>query len=174
MKKSLFFAATLTLLLASCGPNRQERIDAIEAFEDSIMENSILATREVADQIIPMYIAFADKYPNDSLAPIYLMKAGETASNVLETSDAIEYFDRIIANYPDFSEVPMCFFLKGNAYELNNNIEEARAAYQEFIDKYPTHWMADQIQKSLPYLGMPAEEMLEHILAEASAQEVLN
>ena len=160
----LTFAA---LLMVACGPSREDRINQIEEFEDSIFESAIAADPEVADQLTALYVAFADKYPNDSLSPEYLMKAAEVQGNVLHSDRAVELFDRVIADYPDFNEVPMCYFLKGNALELNSQIDEAKAAYEEFLEKYPDHYMAEQTRIMLPRIGMSPEEMLADILDHA-------
>ncbi len=168
MKKIFFTLIIASAMLVACGPNREERINQIEDFEDSVFEAAIGADPAVADQLTKMYVDFADKYSTDTLAPEFLMKAGEVQSNVLHTERAIELLDRVINNYPDFEDVPMCYFLKGNAYDLNCQYDKAKVAYQEFVDKYPDHFMAEQTRKMLPRIGMTPEQMLEDILASAS------
>ncbi len=96
------------------------------------------------------------------------MKAADMQSNVLHTERAVELFDRVIDEYPDFEEVPMCYFLIGNALELNSQIEDAKAAYEEFIAKYPDHFMADDARRMLPIIGMSDEEKLAYILEHAN------
>ena len=167
MKKITLFTLA-ALLMVACGPSREERINQIEDFEDSIFESAIAADPETADQLTALYVSFADKYPNDSLSPEYLMKAAEMQGNVLHSDHAVALFDRVINDYPDFEEVPMCYFLKGNALELDSKIEEAKAAYEEFLAKYPDHYMADQTRIMLPRIGMSPEEMLADILEHAN------
>jgi tetratricopeptide (TPR) repeat protein len=166
--KKLTLITFAALLMVACGPSREERISAIEDFEDSIFESAVAADPQVADQLTQLYVDFADKYPKDSLAPQYLMKAADVQSNVLHTERAVELFDRIIQDYPDFDEVPMCYFLKGNALELNSQMDEAKAAYEEFLAKYPDHYMADQTRKMLPLIYMSNEEKLAYILEHAN------
>lgn len=166
--KKLTLITFAALLMVACGPSREERIDAIENFEDSIFESAVAADPQVADQLTQLYVEFADKYPNDPLSPQYLMKAADVQSNVLHTERAVELFDRIIQDYPDFDEVPMCYFLKGNALELNSQMDEAKAAYEEFLAKYPDHYMADQTRKMLPLIYMSNEEKLAYILEHAN------
>ena len=166
--KKISILAFAALLMVACGPSREERINQIEDFEDSIFESAIAADPETADQLTALYVAFADKYPNDSLSPEYLMKAADAQSNVLHTERAVTLFERVINDYPDFEEVPMCYFLKGNALELNSQIDEARAAYEEFIEKYPNHFMADDARRMLPIIGMSDEEKLAYILEHAN------
>ena len=166
--KRIALLALATVLMVACGPSREERISAIEDFEDSIFESAVAADPQVADQLTQLYVDFVDKYPKDSLAPQYLMKAADVQSNVLHTERAVELFDRIIQDYPDFDEVPMCYFLKGNALELNSQMDEAKAAYEEFLAKYPDHYMADQTRKMLPLIYMSNEEKLAYILEHAN------
>ena len=166
--KKLTLITLAALLTVACGSSKEERINQIEDFEDSIFESAIAADPETADQLTALYVAFADKYPNDSLSPQYLMKGADMQSNVLHTERALELFDRVINDYPDFEEVPMCFFLKGNALELNSQIDEAKAAYEEFIAKYPDHFMADDARRMLPIIGMSDEEKLAYILEHAN------
>ncbi len=161
MKKILFLLLASAALVA-CGPGREERVDEILDFEDSIFVNAIVADTATADKLTDLYLAFADKYPNDTLTPQFLMKGAEMQSNVLHTKRAIELFDRVINNYPDFSEVPMCYFLKGNAYDLNCQYTEAKEAYQIFVDKYPDHFMASDTRKLIPLVGMTPEEIFEY------------
>ena len=96
------------------------------------------------------------------------MKAADMQSNVMNTERAVALFDRIIENYPDFDQLPICYFLKGNAYESNSQFEEAKAAYQVFVDKFPDHFMAEQTRKMIPLVGMSPEEMLDKILDDAN------
>ena len=97
-----------------------------------------------------------------------LFKAAEVQSNVLHTDEAVALYDRIINDYPDFEDLPICYFLKGIAYESDSQFEKARQAYQTFVDKYPDHYMADQTRKMIPLVGKSTEEMLDDILAAAN------
>ena len=158
----------MAAMVAACGPSREERIEQIQDYEDSIFELSIAADTASADELTDMYISFADKFPADSLTPQFLLKAAEVQSNVLHTERAIGLFDRVIEDYPDFEDLPICYFLKGKAYEDNSQYDEAKQAYQTFVDKYPDHYMAEQTRLMIPRVGMSPEEMLADILANAS------
>ena len=51
---------------------------------------------------------------------------------------------------------------------LNSQMDEAKAAYEEFLAKYPDHYMADQTRKMLPLIYMSNEEKLAYILEHAN------
>ena len=168
MKRKILTIAVAALLAVACGPNREERINQIEEFEDSVLERALSLDSATAEQLAEMYVAFADKYPADSLAPVYLLKAGETLSNIQHTDRAVELLDRVATKYPQFEELPLCLFLKGNAYEMNGQYDEAREAYEAYLDRYPDHYLAEQARFIIPRLGMTPEEMLAEILAHAN------
>ncbi len=161
MKKVLLLLVA-SMALVACGPSHEEQLNEILDFEDSVFENAMGADPATADKLTDLYVAYADKYPTDSLTPQFLMKGAEMQGNVLHTERSIALFDRIINDYPDFSEVPMCYLLKGNAYDLNSQYDEAKAAYQLYVDKFPDHFMAADTRKLIPQVGMSTEEIIEY------------
>lgn len=166
--RKIVLLALAAILFVACSPNREKHLEQIAAFEERITESPISAANpETADSLTDLYVSFADKFEKDSLAPVFLLKAGEVQSNVLHTEHAVEIFDRLIEDYPDFEDLPMCYYLKANAYDMNSQYEEAKAAYEFFVSKYPNHFMARAAQVSLDHLGMSPEEMLADILAHA-------
>ena len=167
MLKTLILLATVATM-AACGPSREERVARIEDFEDSVFESPAALDTNVAKQLSDLYVGFADRYPADSLSPAYLMKAAETEAGILHTEKAIALYDRVMERYPDFGDAPMCLFLKGNAYEQNEQYEEARKTYEEFLEKYPDHYMAPTTRQMLPMIGWSSEEMLDYILSHTS------
>ena len=162
MLKTLVLMA-LTFTMVACGPSREERIAHIEDLEDSIFETPAALDTVAAGELTAMYVAFAEKYSTDSLAPGYLMKAGVLQTGMAHTGKAVALFDRVIADYPDFEDTPLCYCLKGNAYEQNSQYDEARATYQELIDKYPDNFWADQARQMLPMVGMTPEEIQDYL-----------
>jgi TolA-binding protein len=74
---------------------------------------------------------------------------------------AIGYYNRILLNYPAFKKRPICIFLQ--AFILENQMQQfdqAKARYQEFIDKYPDHELAKDAQASINNMGKPIEELI--------------
>lgn len=171
--KKIALMTLAAILFVACGPNREKHLEQIAAFEERINESPISAANpETADSLTDLYVSFADKFEEDSLAPIYLLKAGEVQSNVLHTERAVEIFDRLIDNYPDYEDIPMCYFLKANAYEMNSQYEEAKAAYEFFVNKYPNHFLAEGAQFLLNHIGMSPDEMYEDIQKNASDEVI--
>ncbi len=74
--------------------------------------------------------------------------------------EAEQYFGKIYQQYPNGIFSSKALFMMGyiNANHLNN-LENARKYYQEFLDKYPDHDLADDAQYELTHLGKNADEL---------------
>lgn len=168
--KTFFLFAFCFLLLTACGPNREKQIKAIEEHEQSLSTLDIDTEDATFSELIDLYRHFAKDFPNDSLAPVYLMRAADANISTGQPDEAVSLLDNIIENYPGFEDIGGCWFLKGYAYETAEQYDQAREAYTYFVDNYPEHYLAADTRKTLPYLGMTAEEMFEAIM-NAAAQE---
>ena len=169
MKSKILFACTLcvVILLAGCSHNRDKQIAAITKMEQSL--SAIAVNPQTADSIVTLYVQFADRFSKDSLAPVYLQRAADVSVNVGNTDEALEYIDRIIGEYPDFSDIAGCYFLKGFAYEQSEQYDLAKEAYTFFVENYPEHNLAADTKKMIPYIGMSPEQMLDMLLANSNA-----
>ncbi len=170
MKKSFYILATGCMLaLGGCTSQPEETrlghdelIDSIETM-DSLYAYEITAKAEKANEIIALYTQFVNDWPEDSLAPVYMMKMAETQIAVGEFEAGVSNLDSVINLYPGFEEVAACHFLKGWAYEQNQEYEKAREAYKEFVTLYPEHVLAKDARRMIPLVGLSAEEQLERV-----------
>lgn len=170
MKRTCFILASLALMV-SCShtPNREQAIDSITAREQQLTRFSVGTNTEKANEIIDLYRQFATDFPEDSLAPVYLMRSADICLNLGENEQALDILDSLMAQYPGFEDIAGCLFLKGQAYENNEQYDLAREAYTRFVTEYPDHVLASDTRKMLPYIGFSPEEMLEAILASAGS-----
>ena len=174
MKKILFLTLT-AFLFASCGnsndtsdqPLSEEALtDSIEHL-DSIMRADIWFDTIKSNQMIAWCLEYANRFPEDSLAPVYMKKAAEIQMNDGNFEQAVATLDSIIDLYPGFENVADCHFLKGWAYEQNQQYELARETYSRFVNDYPDHVLASDIRKTLARstVGMTPEEQLKEALS---------
>lgn len=168
MKHFFFVFAAALLLLSACGTSSEKRLQEIARCEDSLEQSGFFADPDLAMRLANLYVDYAKKYPQDSIAPIYLYRASDLMSGASCFTGALDCLDRIIDIYPDFSELPICYYMRGNAYENMHKVQEAVDAYNLFLELYPDHPMAESTRQALPYVGMNPEEMLEQILSDAS------
>lgn len=162
-KLSFALPIAIMALLASCGPNREKSIKAINLNEQKLSAIDITTEDSLAMQTVEMYITFATEFPDDYMAPVYMKRAAEIKTNMDAPEEAIELLDSIISQYPGYDDLADCYFLKGQAYEKAGDYEMARQVYAEFADKYPNH-----------VLAASTKTMLEHNLIGASQEELQN
>ena len=165
--KKLIPIILIALLFASCGPNKNQDKEKIDVLETELFsQTNGMINKEKALEVVDLYVAFADTYPEDSLSAEYLFKAADISMNMNLPTKAIDLYKRIRAKYPSFRKAPECLFLSGYIYEnYLGKLEEAKAIYEEFIQKYPDNDFADDAQISINNLGKSPEELIKEFEA---------
>lgn len=153
------------ILLAGCGVNSEKKkvLDRIAVNEAKIFGDSTAAIpdEKTGLEMIQAYTDYANAWPKDTISAEYLFKGAEIAMNLNKSAMAIEYFNRILLSYPDFGKKPYCIFLQAFILENQMNLyDQAKARYQEFVDKYPEHVLAKDAQASIDNMGKPLEELI--------------
>lgn len=161
MKQTLGIILILLLGFYACKKDpKQELLKQIKEVETDLY-NKDNFNREKGIQLVDLYASFFEKFPDDTLADNYLYKAGEIAMNVNLGQRSVAYFNKVIAQYPNFDKIPECIFLKAFVFENQlNNIEKAGEHYSEFIEKYPNHPLVKDAEASLRFLGKSPEELV--------------
>lgn len=170
----LITLAFTALILFSCSSSKEKMIDEITQMEDQIFsETSNKIDLEQTAKLVDMYITFADRYSKSEEAPDYIFRAADISMNLLDPNKSVELFDRILDNYPEFEKYPHCLFLKAYVYENElHNLDKARELYLEFLEKYPDHDFADDVQVSLDNLGKSPEELIREFQEKAKADSI--
>lgn len=174
MKARILLCAILVLVISACKPDRNKLIETINQEQADLLMTDITADDEKAQNLVKHFIEFVDAFPNDSLAPQYLMHAAEFSSQMGNTDEAIEYLDRIISDYENYEDIALCYFLKGHFYDIDERYDDALLAYNTYLNLFPDHYLAESTRKMLPYVGMPSEELLELVQEQANANEMNN
>lgn len=170
MKSSRFFFATLSVAVAlafsSCGPDRQKMLSEIEQMEVQLLDPTMAIDSTTVLQLVSLYDQYIENFPDDSMSQVYLYSSAERMINIGDNEEAVERFNRIIARYPDYDGIPYCYFFKAFALEQASRIEEAINAYEEFLQRYPNHFLADGLRTTLPLMrqGLDNNGQLKAIL----------
>ena len=128
------------MIASSCNnatktPSHDDMLNAIDSIEASInVEFPETIDTAISNGLINKYVQFADAYPNDSLTPSFLLQAARWAYATNNVDDMVKYYDRIIDNYEGYEKLDECMYEKGLNLDNAGRKEEARKAYQEFID----------------------------------------
>lgn len=162
MKKIIVPLLIATILLSvACSkkPNLKEEIAQLE--KELYDTNNRGVDEKKALLLVDKYVAYADDNKEDTLSPIYLFKGGEICMNIKKGEMAINLFNRVIEEYPNYNKVAEALFLLAFTYEnVINDIITAKDKYELFLFKYPNHTLAEQVELSLKHLGKTPEELV--------------
>lgn len=166
----LITAMTGSLLVSSCGGddksenrtpvNRQDLINIIKSGEKELYA-SMQVDNVKGNMMIANYIDFANNFPKDTLTPVFLFKAAEVATATEQYPQALEYYKRITDNFPDYTLYQESLYLQ--AYLLDNFINDdaqAKAVYEQVIQKYPDSNFAKDSKDAINNLGKTDEELI--------------
>ncbi len=161
MKKTTAILLFLALFAAcQSGPDKTAMAESIKTLEKEVGASAQPPPDKV-EALQNALVGYADAFPTDSLSVKYLSKAGETARLLRQFDKALEIFGKIEKNYPDSREAAAAMFMK--AFTLDNDLkklEEAKLAYEAFLQKYPNDEFADDAQFLLKNLGKSPEEII--------------
>lgn len=166
MRSSIFLFLAIALMLgAGCGGNSEKKkaLSLISAKEAAIFGDSLATIPDETTglEMIQAYVDYANSWPEDTLSAEFLFKGAEIAMNLNKSSMAIEHYNRILLNYPDYRKNAYCIFLQAFILENQMNMyDQAKARYQEFIDKYPEHVLAKDARASIDNMGKPIEDLI--------------
>lgn len=176
--KQLFFVIGTVLVLSSCSNNTQtEEKPAVTAAtpprEECVatikkMEEQMFKAAEVdnatANLALEAYTNFVSYFPEDTLAPECLFKAGEVATASKKYKRAMEFYQTITSKYNDYKHAPESLYLQGFLYDnfLNDN-NAAKEIYNQVIAKYPNTAFAKDAQSSIGMLGKTDEQIIEEL-----------
>ncbi len=100
--------------------------------------------------------------PQLTEAPYYLFKSGEIANYLSMHERALNLYQRIEEDFPNYDKAGKSLFMRAFITEENlQDKEGARALYQEFINKYPSDDFVEHAQVLLENLDKTNEEILQ-------------
>lgn len=185
----------LTLAFCSCS-SMQEQNDAAAnetICESSDYKNSkdLIALYRQADSLVQIgqidtkkmqlfvdkATAYAESNPNDTLSPHFLLYAGifqmdialSTASESKRNErffQAVEIFNDLTKQYPDYRNLPYSYYYKGQIYENMGRTSDAEGEYRELVHRFPDTDLGRNIAEYLKARGF--EKSSDDIMHEIS------
>ncbi len=149
------------IAFSACKSAKDKSVEKISIAEKELLSATSKIDSTKAQQLIDLYVDYADHYKTDSLSAVYLLKAADVSMNIMHHAQSIRLLDRIILDYPDFSKVSDCLFLKAFIYEnQTKELDKAEKAYTEFLQKYPNHELAPSAKAAIDNLGIPIDDLI--------------
>lgn len=108
--------------------------------------------------------ALATRFPQDSLAPMYLFRAAELRHAAGKWDEAISLWGKIDAKFKNYQRSPEALFMQG--FVAENELHDRKQAvryYQIFIEKYPQHPLSKDASALIDNLkkGVSDQELIE-------------
>lgn len=163
------------IVFASCSDSRQKELDKISQLESSLSTDSARAAD--VNRVYNLHIAyngFADRFPKDSLAPAFLFRGGDMCVGMKWKKQAIDFFERLRNEYPDYPRTADALFLEAFVYDDQiKDYAKAGELYRLFIQKHPNHPFAKDAEALLSMLGKSNEDLVkefdENLKADSAA-----
>ncbi len=167
------FLLFIALLFAACGEKAATQAEAtpealvaeartrIRAQEDSLF-NKMVFDRRGALELRSVYLAYAERFPTDSMAPEYLFRAASVSRSLGEPQETLGLYDRVIKNYPAWYRLADAYYLR--AFTIDSDLGqkgEAKTAYEEVISRFPDHKFAADAKQMIENLQYTDEELIE-------------
>lgn len=154
MLKILLYFCLALLIWGGCGQQSAE--DLFAAGEAAAVDPASL------DQAVTHFKTFLEKFSGDPKAPEALKKLAALAQQQGQMQEAIGYYERVLADYPDSGHGDEAQFMIAFIYEeYVRDVDQARLAYQRVIDRYPDSELAASARHLLPNVGRNPEEWVE-------------
>jgi TolA-binding protein len=164
------------VLLSSCGnqseekteqPAEAKKADHKEELHNTIlrMEGEMHRSQELdnvlAGQAIKAYDDYAEAYPEDTIAPDYLFKAGEIATAIRQYPQAASYYETIINRYPKFRLIQESYFMEATVYDQYlNDDDKAKTIYENLLNTFPGGPYTADTKAAIANLGKSDEELI--------------
>ena len=183
---SLFFGS---LLFISCGSNSSSekqqiiKTDSVNVNEapltecetlfkeakqsDDILLRATVVNPDVAARAIIAFFNYANLCKNDSLAPVFLVKAGQVAQSIGKYSQAQTFFIKCKDDFPKFKNRGAALFLLAQLYDdpaKLNNEEDAAKIYNQIIIEYPNSTFAADAKACIKNIGKTDEQLVQEFL----------
>ena len=115
-----------------------------------------------ADQAVAHFTTFLERFDESPKAPEALRKLAGLAQQQGKMQEAIGYYERVLAEYPDSEHGDEAQFMIAFIYEeYIRDLEEARRAYQRVIEHYPDSELAASARHLLPNIGRAPQEWVQ-------------
>lgn len=90
-----------------------------------------------------------------------MFKTAQLAISLRRFDEGVKYLQKFRTLYKDHPLDPMVLFTLGFTYENHlNDLGKAEKYYQEFLNKYPNHELANDVDLMIQNLGKSPEEII--------------
>lgn len=160
---------SVILLSTSCTSQLEKDVAKINDLEEELKQQAARPDVAKLDELLALYTGFADTYPQDTAAAMYLYRAVNLSMGMGQGEVAMSLINRSINEYPNSPRYAETVFLKAYVYEnLMGKLGSASEIYRDFIHRFPDHELADDAQMAIQNMGKTPEELVEEFERKAA------
>jgi TolA-binding protein len=154
--KQIFYTLIILSVIAACKSEKQKKNELIQVNEKTLFnDRSKMLNHNLALSQVDLYKEYAEKYPDDTLAPVYLFRAADLAHGMRKNKEAMDMYKDFISRYPDHPKAAASLFLVAFVYDNDfQQKDSAKIKYREFLEKYPEHNLAPSAKAALDQIEM--------------------
>jgi outer membrane protein assembly factor BamD (BamD/ComL family) len=163
LKPTVILTALLSVLIIACSDHKDGMKTAIKGSLNTVTKGLDAGKLDnvainKADSLMQAYV---DKFPQDTLAPNFMLKTAKLLQMQRRYSVANKVLDKLVTNYPDSKEAPEGLYLNGFIFENDEYaLDKAKDRYELFLQKYPNDELAASVKTSLANLGKSPEDII--------------
>lgn len=134
---------------------------------DSLLLSAEALDPKIASQAIEVFYGFSSSCIQDSLAPEFLMKAGQVAQAVKNYKKAEEMYLKCTAGFHKYKNRAAALFLLARLYDepsMLNKEEDAGRIYAQIIMEYPNTPYANDAKVCAGNIGKTDEQLVHEFL----------
>lgn len=142
------------------------KLNEAKRLDDILLKANAVNTVD-AENAIKAFYEFSINCKTDTLAPVFLIKAGQVAQSINKFTQAQSFFTKCIDEFPKFKSRGAAMFLLAQLYDdpaILNNESEARTLYHQIIREYPQSSYANDAKACIQNLGKSDEELVKEFL----------
>lgn len=165
--KNIFLLFVSAVLLFSCNLSNEQKIEDEISEIVKEMKTSNQLDPEKISTLIGLYGDYVTQFPQSEKAPKYLEMQAKYLTAINHFEQAIDIYQKIIDEYPNYDKVSEALFMQAFTYEVNLvNLPKAEVLYKRYIELYPQGDFADDAKYSIENLYLTPEQLLEKLLAQ--------
>ena len=161
--KTMVFALLALGMLACSGNAKKITVEELKEAQAVLFnENGTLNEKE-APKVAEKYCQFVKQNPGDTAAVKWLFHAMEINLMLKDSKKSIEIGNQLLEQYPQSKWAPQTRLTLGSFVynDQLNDTAQAHVMFQRLIDEYPESGLVEDAKKSIEYLGMTPEEIME-------------
>lgn len=149
------------VLLYSCTRPQVGLQEQIQAKELALRnDSSPVPDRAKAEELMGLYLKYANDFKDDTLSPSYLLKTGELCVALGQYDEALMHLSAVM-RYKQSIHTAQALFLQGFICEnYLRQLDKARGHYERFVKEYPGHPLAPDVKVLIAQLGMTPEDLI--------------